>query len=61
MTKLTDSRKSYQELSDVIAHTLADLGSTAPDRGVTAAMFWLMVRMEADNNINQLKQKDGCS
>ena len=61
MTHITDSRKSYQEVSDAIAHTLADLGSTAPDRGVTAAMFWLMVRMEADNNINQLKQKDGCS
>tara|TARA_A200000113_G_scaffold194986_1_gene185267 strand:+ start:413 stop:577 length:165 start_codon:yes stop_codon:yes gene_type:complete len=54
MTIITDP-------SAAIALALADLAQTAPDLGVSEAMFWLMVRMEADSNINQLKQEDVCT
>lgn len=45
-------------VSLAVERKLADAAATAPDIGISELMFWLMVRNEADNHIQHMKETD---
>ena len=45
-------------VSLAVERKLVDAAATAPDIGISELMFWMMVRIQAENYIQHIKETD---